>query len=278
MKRILTVQDISCIGKCSLTVALPIISAMGVETAVIPTAVLSTHTAFKSFTFRDLTSDILPIVDHWKKEDFAFDGIYTGYLGTAEQIDLVRKTIRTFKTENCRVIVDPVMADHGKLYAGFTEAFAAKMATLCAEADVIVPNLTEAAFLLGAPYKENPSEDEVREILRALAQLGAGTVVLTGVRPDAEHLGVMAYDKAQDRFFSYAQEYVPASFHGTGDIFASCLCGAMARGLALEDALRIAVDFTVECIRISAADKDRVWYGVQFETALPKLIEKMGAI
>lgn len=146
MKRIVTIQDVSCVGKCSLTVALPIISAMGVETAIIPTAVLSTHTMFKGFTFRDLTSDIEPIMEHWKKEGFKFDAIYTGYLGSFEQIELMHRLIKEFRGPDTKVIVDPCMADNGKLYPGFTPEFAKAMAGLCAEADIIVPNLTEASL------------------------------------------------------------------------------------------------------------------------------------
>ena len=152
MKRIVTIQDISCVGKCSLTVALPIISAMGVEAAIIPTAVLSTHTMFKGFTFRDLTSDIEPIMEHWKNEGFKFDAIYTGYLGSFEQIELMHRLIAEFKGPKTKVIVDPCMADNGKLYPGFTPEFAKAMAGLCAEADIILPNLTEASFMLGEPY------------------------------------------------------------------------------------------------------------------------------
>lgn len=153
MKRVVTIQDVSCIGKCSATVALPIISVMGSECAVVPTAVLSTHTMFQGFTFRDLTCDISGIVEHWKKENFKFDSIYTGYLGSFEQLQLVSDFIDTFKTDSTSVIIDPVMADNGKLYPGFTPEFAVAMGKLCGKADVIVPNLTEAAFMLEEPYR-----------------------------------------------------------------------------------------------------------------------------
>ena len=143
MKKIVTMQDISCVGKCSLTVALPVISAMGIETAVIPTAVLSTHTMFHDFTFHDLTSEILPIMDHWKKVHFQFDAVYTGYLGSFEQLKLAAKLFDRFG-QGIK-LVDPCMADNGKLYAGFTEEFAYAMRKLCAKADVIVPNMVQAA-------------------------------------------------------------------------------------------------------------------------------------
>ena len=195
MKRIVTIQDISCIGKCSLTVALPIISACGVETAVIPTAVLSTHTAFQGFTFRDLTEEITPISEHWKKEGIGFDAIYTGYLGSFEQLELVSRLIDQFKTEDNLIIVDPVMADNGALYPGFTQEFVAEMAKLCGKADVIVPNLTEASYMLQIPYVgEEYSEENIKEMLVSLSQLGTKKVVLTGVSFAPDQLGVMAYD------------------------------------------------------------------------------------
>ena len=153
MKRIVTIQDISCVGKCSLTVALPIISAMGVEAAVVPTAVLSTHTMFKGFTFRDLTEDIQPISAHWEKENFGFDAIYTGYLGSFEQLQLMSEFFDTYKTKDNVIFVDSVMGDYGKLYTGFTPEFAAEMAKLCGKADIIVPNMTEAAYMLNIPSR-----------------------------------------------------------------------------------------------------------------------------
>ena len=155
MKRVLSIQDISCVGKCSLTVALPIISAAGIETAILPTAVLSTHTAFKNFTFRDLTDDIQNISDTWKLENVTFDGIYTGYLGSFRQIDLVAKIFDDFNRPGMLRFVDPAMGDNGKLYPGFDEAFARKMGELCGKADIIVPNFTEAAFMLGEKYIGN---------------------------------------------------------------------------------------------------------------------------
>ena len=213
MKRIITVQDISCVGKCSLTVALPIISAMGVEASVLPTAVLSTHTAFKGFTFRDLTSDIQPICDHWKQEKIHFDAIYTGYLGSFEQLDLMHKLIADFGGGDTLTIVDPCMADNGKLYTGFTQEFAFAMAKLCGKANVIVPNLTEASYLLGIPYKPSGyDEDYIKDILKKLAALGAQKIVLKGVefaedqadlKGVAGKIGIASYDSASDTFTWY---------------------------------------------------------------------------
>jgi len=276
MKRILTIQDISCVGKCSLTVALPIISAFGVETAVLPTAVLSTHTAFESFTFKDLTDELPKIKDNWKKQNIGFDALYTGYLGSFKQLDIVSEIFDDFKTENNFILVDPVMADHGKLYKGFDQKFADSMAKLCKKADIIVPNLTEASFMLHTPYIEKGySEDYIKDILRKLTDLGTKKAVLTGISFEPNKLGVYGYDAEKNEFFSYYQKHLPASFHGTGDVFASALCGAISLGKNLYQALEIAVDYTVECIDVTISNKEHTWYGVEFEKAIPYLIERI---
>ena len=276
MKRIVTIQDISCIGKCSLTVALPIISACGVETAVIPTAVLSTHTAFDGFTFRDLTDEILPIAAHWKAQGMAVDAIYTGYLGSFRQLEIVSQFFDQFKTPENLILIDPAMADNGALYAGFTPEFVQEMAKLCGKADIIVPNLTEACYLLNIPY---PGEDytraDIQHILTELGKLGCAQVVLTGVSLEPGRLGVMAYDTKSKTFFEYDNEKMPSNFHGTGDVFASVMVGAMMRGCSLADALRLAVDFTLESIRKTVADPEHRWYGVNFEEAIPLLVSRL---
>ncbi len=275
MKRVVTIQDISCIGKCSLTVALPIISACGLETAVIPTAVLSTHTAFENFTFRDLTADIPAISRHWQQQQMRFDAIYTGYLGSKEQIAIVRSFINTFGGEDTLVLIDPVMGDNGKLYAGFTVDFAEEMATLCGSADVIVPNLTEATALLGLPYTEQYDEAYIQDVLRRLTALGCSKAVLTGVRLKPDTVGVMAYDSTSDTYFSYERDCITKSFHGTGDVFASTLTGALTRGMPLPKALQTAVDFTVLSIEKTLEDPNGMWYGVNFEQALPQLFSML---
>lgn len=278
MKRIVSIQDISCVGKCSLTVALPIISAAGVETAVIPTAVLSTHTAFSEFTFRDLTEDIEKISAHWQREKFDFDAIYTGYLGSFEQLDLVSKFFDDFKTEKNRIVVDPAMADNGKLYTGFTPDFAKAMANeVCAKADIIVPNITEACYMLGESYIQSGySEDYIKGLLLKLTQLGAKCAVLTGVSFDDSKLGVMSYDSETGEFFSYYNDKLPVSFHGTGDIFASSFTGALVNDMSVSDALKVAVDYTCECIKVTMADPDYNWYGVNFEQAIPTYLKLLG--
>ena len=254
MKRIVTVQDISCVGKCSLTVALPIISAMGVEAAILPTAVLSTHTAFKKgFTLHDLTGEIAPITAHWKSEGIDFDAIYTGYLASFDQIDLVKQMAKDFP--DALLFVDPAMGDNGKLYYGFDRAFAKKMAELCAVADIIVPNMTEASFMLGIPYvSEGYSEEYVKDVLRKLCAMGAKKAALTGVSLDANKTGVMAYDSESGEFFSYYHDRIPVQYHGTGDVFASACVGALSVGKSLEEALVIAADYTYESIRLTEAE------------------------
>lgn len=275
MKRIVTIQDISCVGKCSLTVALPIISAMGIETAVIPTAVLSTHTAFKNFTYRDLTGDLPKIAKHWKQEKFNFDGIYTGYLGSIEQIDILKEFFKQFKTPNNFIFIDPVMADNGKLYAGFDENFVKEMKELCKMADIIVPNLTEASYMLEKEYKENYNEQEIKDILIELSNLGPQYIVLTGVSFKNNELGVMSYNKKTNEFFTYFKEKIPAKYHGTGDIFASTLVGAITNNNTLEEGLKIAVDYVWETINDTYKTNKKDAYGVNFETKIPYLINRI---
>lgn len=277
MKRIVTIQDISCVGKCSLTVALPIISAMGVETSVIPTAVLSTHTAFSDFTFHDLTNEINPITTLWKGQGISFDAIYTGYLGSIEQINIMAKLFDDFKTESNIIVVDPAMADNGELYKGFDQNFADKMSELCSKADVIVPNLTEACYMLNIPYVgDKYSKEFIQDILIRLSKQGCKYCVLTGVSFDENSLGVMAYNSETNSFFEYYSEKLPKSFHGTGDVFASTFTGAlMQNNISKEEALKIAVDYTVECIRVTLKNEDYHWYGVDFETAMPFLIDRI---
>ena len=275
MKRIVTIQDISCVGKCSLTVTLPIISAMGIETAVIPTALLSTHTAFKNFTYRDLTGDLPKIAKHWKQEKFNFDGIYTGYLGSIEQIDILKEFFKQFKTPDNFIFIDPVMADNGKLYAGFDANFVKEMKKLCKMADIIVPNLTEASYMLEKEYKEIYSEQEIKDILIELSNLGPKYVVLTGVSFKDNKLGVMSYNKETNEFFTYFKEKIPAKYHGTGDIFASTLVGAITNNNTLEEGLKIAVDYVWETINDTYKTNKKDAYGVNFETKIPYLINRI---
>ena len=272
-KRVLAIHDISCFGRCSLTVALPILSAAGIETPVIPTAVLSTHTGgFTGFTYRDLTEDILPIADHWKKEGLEFDAIYTGFLGSFAQIDIVLELIRRLKTERTMVVVDPAMADDGRLYSVFPPDFPNGMRRLCAAADVMVPNMTEAALLLGRGYHAEPyTRAEIEEQLRGLCALGAKNVVLTGVSFDNSHLGAASYNGRSGKSGYAEAGLIDGMYHGTGDIFASALVAALVSGTTLEHACEVAVRFTVESIaRTRAAGTDKR-FGVDFESGLAEL-------
>lgn len=275
-KRVAAIHDISGFGKCSLTVALPIISAAGSECAVIPTAVLSTHTGgFKDFTFRDLTEDILPIAEHWRREGIRFDAIYTGYLGSFEQIDLVCKVIDILRDENTLVVVDPVMADHGKLYPIFPDNFPDGMKKLCAMADIVIPNLTEACLMLGIEYNDGIfTEEYVKEILDGLLAMGAKTPVLTGVYFDDEKLGAACLENGEIKYaFS---DRINAMYHGTGDVFGSALIGALMEGFALQASLEIAAKYTSGCIdRTLRFQPDRT-YGVDFENELPKYLKMLG--
>lgn len=276
MKKILTIQDISCVGKCSLTVALPIISAFGIETAVLPTAVLSTHTAFESFTFKDLTDDLTEISENWKKQKIGFDALYTGYLGSFKQLDIVSQIFDDFKTQDNFILVDPVMADNGCLYKGFDQKFVDSMAKLCKKADIIVPNLTEASYMLHTPYIQSGYDEKyVQDLLIKLTNLGCKTAILTGISFEKSKIGAYGYDSVNKKFFSYFREHLPQSFHGTGDVFASALCGALSLDNSIDKALEIAVDYTVESINLTIKNPDHVWYGVEFERAIPYLVERI---
>lgn len=277
--RLLTIQDISCVGKCSLTIALPVISAMGVETAILPTAILSTHTMFQGFTFLDLTDQMKPITDHWKKEGLTFDTIYTGYLGSVHQMDLVRDIASEFsQPKRPLIVIDPVMADYGRLYAGFDEAYARKNAEYCGMADVILPNLTEAHFMTGLPYRETYDRTYVQKMLDALLQLGPEWAVLTGVSFESGKTGVMAKCRKTGEIFEYYLDRVPANYHGTGDLFASVVAGWLTKGASLQDSLKLACRYTQETIRCTYESGKKDAYGVDFEHTLPDLAEEAGAL
>lgn len=275
MKRIVSIQDISCLGRCSLTVALPVISAMGVECAIVPTAVLSAHTAFPGFTCKDLTDQLAPIAAHWKSQQVRFDAISTGYIASAPQARQVVEFIDAIRSPETLLVVDPAMADHGRLYAGFDDTFPQAMAQVVARSDVALPNRTEACLLTGTPYREEMDEPFVRDLLRRVAALGAKRVVMTGVSFTPDTLGAMGYDSGSDSFFTCFGPRHPASFHGTGDIFSAAVTGGLTRGMTLEEATALAVEFTLACIRATAQDSHASWYGVEFEKALPLLCDRM---
>ena len=275
MKRIVSIQDISCLGRCSLTVALPVISAMGVECAIVPTAVLSAHTAFPGFVSRDLTDQLPAIAAHWRQQKVHFDALYTGYIASVPQVQQVLDFFGAVKSPDTLLIVDPAMADHGKLYSGFGGDFPAAMARVVAQADVALPNVTEACLLTGTPYREDVDEDFARTLLQRVASLGVKQVVLTGVSFAPDRLGAMGYDSRTGTYFTAQGRRVPASFHGTGDIFAATVTGGLMRGMTLERASALAVEFVLACIDATTRDPHAGWYGVEFEKALPLLCRRV---
>lgn len=268
MKRVLTIQDISCVGQCSLTVALPIISSFGIETSIIPTAVLSNHTMFKEYSFLDLTDQIPIIKEKWSVEDIKFDGLYTGYIGSIKQIKHIMDIKNTCLNNNAIVVVDPCMADFGKLYPGFDVSFPKEMLKLCKEADYIVPNLTEACLLLDIPYDENYSKEKLEEIVYSLYKLTNANVVLTGMKKNSKTLGCLSYNKDENKYEYYFTKKVNINFHGTGDCFASAFFGALINNYSLKDACKIACEFTYRCVKYTKDDHKTHWYGVYFEKAL----------
>ncbi len=275
-KRILTIQDASCVGQCSLTVALPIISACGIETAVLPSALLSTHTSgFTGFTVLDLTDEFPKIIKHWKSEGISFDGVYTGYV-LASQIDHINQIC--LELNNGIKIVDPVMADHGSFYYGFDRDFAKKMCGLCYGADVILPNLTEAAFLLDEEcILEGYDQNYIEDLCRRLAdKLKVKTIVLTGVSFNSNSLGVCVHENEISEY--YFTEKVDQIFHGTGDIYSSAFVAGYISGKTALRSASVAADFTVEAIKLTIPYRDEHKYGVFFEQAIPTLQKKFGII
>lgn len=274
-KRILTIQDISCVGQCSLTVALPVISACDVECAVLPSAVLSTHTGgFKGFTFRDLTDDMPLIEKHWNSEGIKFDAIYTGYLGSVRQIGIVKGIAASTAAEGAPIIVDPAMADNGKLYYGFDDEFVKTMRTLIAGADYVLPNITEASFLTGIEYRETYDEAYVSSQIKALLDLGAKNVIMTGIGYRDGFTGVTVCENGETRYYEHIK--LPKGCHGTGDIYASAFVGALMRGLSAYDSAVTAADFVLKCIEVTQDYPDH-WYGARFESSLPSLISAIAA-
>ncbi|MDR1664420.1 MAG: pyridoxamine kinase [Clostridiales bacterium] len=271
-KRVAAIHDISCFGRCSLTVAIPIISAAGIECSAVPTAVLSTHTGgLTGFTYRDLTEDILPIADHWQSLGLEFDAIYTGFLGSFEQIDIVAEFFRRFGNEKNLILVDPVMADNGALYKIFPADFPKGMRKLCEKADVIVPNITEAALMLEEDFKEGPyTKEYIEGLLKRLAKLGCKQIVLTGVYFDESELGAASFDRATGEIHYAAAERIEGYYHGTGDVFGSALLSALVNGRSLTRAAEIAVGFTVGSIRRTKNAGTDIRFGVNFEEGLLK--------
>lgn len=287
MLKVLTVQDLSCAGKCSLTVALPIISALGIEVLPLPTALLSCHTAFKAFSYFDLTATMKTILNDWEKEGIKFDCLYTGYLGKEEHIDLLQALIAKMrgvlsdKGTTPLVLIDPCLADNGVLYKGFNKDYVTKMKTLLEEADVITPNISEAAFLLNLPYRKEYDEKYIDDLLTGLKSFNAN-IVLKGLEytTSQEHLqdvkgkiGVAYYTKEEGCKYYFHNKVTP-SFHGTGDIFASVLVSLLLKKESLDDAVKTSCAFVEKSIKLTVESKNYNWYGVDFEKAIPYLLNK----
>ena len=277
LKRAAAIHDISGIGKCSLTVALPILSAAGIECAAIPTAVLSTHTGgIDGFTYRDLTDEIFPIAQHWSNLNLKFDSIYTGYLGNVQQIDIVLKTIDLLKSKDTLILVDPVMADAGELYKNFDMSFPKKMLQLCKKADILVPNITEACLLTDTPYEKGPySKDYIENLIEKLRLITDKKIVLTGVHFDDDTLGCACLDENNGQIEYCFTKQIHGFYHGTGDIFGSVLLSCVMKGKSLKDSAQIAAEFTAGAIKRTKEDNTDVRVGVRFEDELPNLIKAL---
>ena len=268
MKRVLSIQDLSCLGKCSLTVALPVLSAMGCACSVLPTAVLSTHTAFPEPHCRSLTEDIYPMAQHWKGVGADFDAITVGYLADPQQAEQVVKVLDLFGDT---VVLDPVMGDHGKLYARLTSDHVRAMARLCRRASYLLPNVTEAALLTGLPYREQADEGYLRELADGLLEYGAKSVIITGFQWDDDHTGFYGCDR-ETGAFSYRAKRIPRSLHGTGDLFAATFTGGLMADKTPYAAATLAAQF-VE--RVVAATPETSPFGAVFETQLPWLVQQI---
>ena len=263
-KRILTMQDLSCVGQCSLTVALPILSRYGIETCVLPTAVLSNHTMFKGWSYLDLTPEIEKIYENWKNNDIKFDAFLLGYLGKAELMALAEKCFDQFSNEGAPVIIDPVFADNGKLYGGFDLNYVAEMRKLIKRADVILPNVTEACFLTGTAYREEQDEEFIKELADKLFAITGKTVIITGAEKDGK-IGELIYSGGEYEYVLL--EKLPAKRHGTGDIFASVFTAKYLGGESLAESCSAASRFVIDCLKQTDPSH---FYGVNFEKVLNK--------
>lgn len=273
--RTAVIQDLSCIGRCSLGVAMAVLPAMGVEAAVLPTAILSTHTAFQGFTFMDFTPEAEKVMDHWQALGFTFDSIYIGYLGSLDLIELTGRFLDRFATLGVQVILDPAFGDNGKLYPIFDDAYVRGMRALCARADIILPNRTEACFLLDMPYGEGEAHTSQVEARAAeLLQGKLRDVVITSCRFSEGRTGLICVG---DHAFRYPHAELSLSCHGSGDLFASVFAGHMLACGDVERAARFAADFTRDCLDYSMKCPDHRWYGVDFEAMLPELIRRLNA-
>jgi len=272
-KKVLTIQDISCYGSCSTTLALPILSAFGIETVILPSAILSTHTSgFKDFTVLDLTSEMPKIINHWINEGIKFDAIYTGYIGDVRQFDYILECKDKLLNEGGLFIVDPAMADNGKLYPALNDDIVEGMKKIVSVADYILPNITEACFLTGNKYQSDQDDLFINYLISDLYRLGAKNVILTGVSDGPDSLGAVSYDGLQK--ITVLKEWVEKSYHGTGDIFSSVVVAGILNGIDIKTTLDIATDFIVDSI-YNTMDDENHSYGVKYEPILKKYVNKI---
>ena len=271
-KKVLTMQDVSCYGQCSTTVALPIISAWGYETAILPSAILSTHTSgFKNFTVHDLSNEIPKIINHWKNEGIKYDAFYVGYLGEVGHVDLFLQIKKELLNEDGFFVLDPVMGDNGKLYPAFNMTYVKAIRRLVKEADIILPNLTEACFLTGIEYKEEYDEAYNKNVIDKLIELGAKKIVLTGIAYEKEATGVFVYDG--NGYHHFVHPKINKSYHGTGDVYASTFLGAYLGHHDLMKSAITAAEFVVEAIKNTLNDPNHN-YGVRFEPLLADYVKE----
>ena len=268
--RIAAIHDLSCFGRCSLTVALPVLSAMGCQCCPLPTALLSAHTGFSGATFLDLTEEMNRIAEHWTALDLRFDAIYTGFLGGSAQADTVARFLCRFQAPSTLVVMDPVMGDHGTPYRTCTPDLCRAMGTLAESADVITPNLTEAALLLELPYAQAAAENPL-EIVKHLSLGGRRSVVLTGYSESAEQTGALCFDRSSGQIQAVQTPREPQDFSGAGDLFASVLTGGLAKGFPLFQAAQTAAEFVSACVARTLAEHLTDADGVDFEPLLGML-------
>ena len=268
-KKILIIEDLSSIGRTSLATAIPIITAYGHESVAVPSALLSANTAFKGFTYLDLTGEMVKILKHLNSLSYEADALYTGYLGSSRQVDIISNYLKDHPKLN--YYLDPAFADDGKLYDGFDQAFVGEIKKLIAKAKLIMPNLTEAEMLLGVEAKANYLESDILKLLKGLTSLGPKMAIITGVLADNNTIANYAYDRQSEKLYSYSYERLPNSYYGTGDIFASLITGAMEANLSLDEALKLAGDFLYKAIEHSNLLNTNKLYGVCFEPYLSQL-------
>ena len=275
--QIMAINDLSGVGKCSLTVALPILSCMGNTVAALPTAVLSTHTGgLEGYTYRDLTADMMDVARHWAGLSLHFDAIYSGWLGSSMQEEIVSRIIDMFKEDQPFIFVDPVMGDHGKLYSTYTMDRVEGMRKLCQKANLISPNVTEAYLLLGETYSHAALQaQEAKQLCQRLAGLGARYIVVTGLSTCEGNIGAAAWDALAQSFTLHETPKVPGVWHGTGDIFGSVLLGAVMKGKTLHEAAALATKYIYQCIDATYCRKADSRFGVDFEGLLPSLMEAL---